>query len=363
MTEIKIATATSEMNFREICENAKGINNRKVEILIIRLFMRYAVRAFGLKIGSRFLNIAISLFPKNPKNNKLQYLKYLLQINQKRINSFIFLSKNNLEKSIEEKIRWAELSSEQSKSKRVRIASKMYLTIMNKYGFGHNSKNYKLNSLVDNTIKKTDQIFYIFGPNSKNAPSEKYSDATLVLMKPISQPIDAYKNKYLYMNSIYYRTVICRNPEIEKKQKNDFNQIYISCRQSEMVAPYQRAKFPICDNIAGPMALGRVLYDLKLRYGKYRCIIEGFDFYIKPKSYGAYYPTLINSKEEIVNEKAICLSVAEHDGLYNFLFVKEMLKGIELIDSKDFREIIEMDGKEYLNELSRNRRFSTLKNI
>ena len=355
----QIASATNDMGFREICEDVKGINNRNFSIKATRLAMRYMTRIFGMNLSGSLLALIVAFLPKNIKNQNSRYLIYLLKINMKRINSFYHLSQNNLIEAVQDKIQWAEVSLQESKSLRVRLLSKHYLATMAKFGF--TKKNYE--------IKKarrplgTDQIFYIFGPNSKTEPSLKYTDATLVLMKPVSLNTDRFKNVYLYMNSIYYRTVLTQDDELKKNVLSKHQQVFVSCRQSELSEPFKRAKFPLCDSLAGPMALGRVLYDLQLRHGNFKCIIEGFDFYIRPSSYSSYYPTLINSKKDEINERAICLSLAEHDGLYNFLFVKEILEELELIDSEEFKKIINMTGEEYLDELSKNRKFKTLKDL
>ena len=44
-------------------------------------------------------------------------------------------------------------------------------------------------------------------------------------------------------------------------------------------------------------------------------------------------------------------SLSDHDLLYNFLFIKELTKYINLIDSHRFKEIIRMTGDEYMEEL------------
>lgn len=355
----KIASATNDMKFREICEDAPGINNKKLDIKLVRLFIRYSTRLFGMRIGGALLALILSALPKNIKNKNYEYLIYLLKINMKRINSFYHLGLAELRNSVEDKIQWAEISFNESKSLKVRLLSKHYLALMSKYGFSNS--NYSVKKSTE--AQKIDRVFYIFGPNSQTDLSQKYANATLVLMKPISLNTEMFKNTYLYVNSIYYKRVLTQDEELKKSLLKKYQQIFVSCRQSILEAPFQRAKFPLCDSLAGPMALGRVLYDLKLRYGEFKCIIEGFDFYVQPSSYSSYYPTLINNKKSEINERAICLSLAEHDGLYNFLFVKEIMEGIELIDSEDFKKIIGMSGMEYLNELSKNRRFKTLRSL
>lgn len=355
----KIASVTNHVGFREICEDAPGINNRKFTIKFTRLVLRYMTRLIGMGFSSSVLSLLISILPKNIKNKNSKYLSYLLKMNMKRINSFYHLSQDKLREAVQDKIQWAEISLQESESLKVRLLSKHYLALMSKYGF--TNKPYAIKKFNRNL--NTEQVFYIFGPNSKTEPSLKYSDATLVLMKPVLLNTDKFKNIFLYMNSVYYKNVLTQDNELKVKVLNKYQQVFVSCRQSELSYPFQRAKFPLGDNLGSPMALGRVLYDLKLRHGNFKCIIEGFDFYIQSSSYSSYYPTLINSKKDEINERAICLSLAEHDGLYNFLFVKDILEDLQLIDSEGFKKIISMNGEEYLDELSKNRKFKTLRDL
>jgi hypothetical protein len=121
--------------------------------------------------------------------------------------------------------------------------------------------------------------------------------------------------------------------------------------------PIIRANFPIGDNIASPMALGRLLYNLMMKYGSFTCVIEGFDFYLDKKMYASYYPSLSMDKNQ---EQLICSGLAAHDSLYNFLYAKELVKKLDIIDSQDFKALVEMSGKLYLEELSKIRDFKTL---
>jgi len=127
-----------------------------------------------------------------------------------------------------------------------------------------------------------------------------------------------------------------------------------------LALPFKRAKFPISDNIAAPMALGRVLYNLIYTHGSFNCVIEGFDFYLSEEMYSKSYPSLARQADNSINEQLICSSLVAHDALYNFLYVRELVSMLNLKDSGSFKNLIKMDGHMYLNKLANVRNFKTL---
>ena len=112
------------------------------------------------------------------------------------------------------------------------------------------------------------------------------------------------------------------------------------------------------ENLASPMALGRLLYNLVMEYGVFSCVIEGFDCYLDKGMYASYYPTLSKDKRQ---EQLICSGLAGHDALYNFLYIKEVAGMLDITDSVDFKKIIGMSGRLYLDKLSQIRKFETLR--
>ena len=62
-----------------------------------------------------------------------------------------------------------------------------------------------------------------------------------------------------------------------------------------------------------------------------------------------------------VIEEGVVQSLSDHDLLYNFLFLKELGKYMNLIHSQQFNEIISMTSDQYMEELKIARDFTKLK--
>ena len=78
--------------------------------------------------------------------------------------------------------------------------------------------------------------------------------------------------------------------------------------------------------------------------------------------YASYYPSLTRIKGK-VDERIICDSLADHDALFNFLYVKEVCEYLNVHDSNDFRELCAKSGDWYLSKLQKIRKFELLKNL
>jgi len=353
--------AIKKIPFIEVSEVIKGINNKSVNIKAIRLLIRYLTKWFGYYFSSIILSILVKLSNKcSTKSNELYYMKYLLETNKLRIDYLECLSKNNLDDAVSKKNKWARIVANKSLSKKSRCNAKAYLSLLSRYGYydGYiNGFQCRKNNI------KSDRKFYLYGPNAKTKPSLKYKNYTLVLMKPMEIKDDCYRNKILFLNSVYYNTVVSKNEYVRKSIIKEYDDIYVSCQEAILTDPFVKAKFPLGDNIAGAMALGRVLYNLINSYGEFSCVIEGFDFYLESTPYGSYYPTMTRKKNNTLNEQVICSGLAHHDALYNFLYAKSLVCYLDVIDSLDFKRIMEYNGKEYLDALSKARNFKSLCNI
>ena len=65
-------------------------------------------------------------------------------------------------------------------------------------------------------------------------------------------------------------------------------------------------------------------------------------------------------KNNRIDEQQIVQSLADHDPLYNFLFVKELSSYVNFIKSSRFIKIVNMTGNKYLEELASARDFRLL---
>ena len=59
-------------------------------------------------------------------------------------------------------------------------------------------------------------------------------------------------------------------------------------------------------------------------------------------------------------ELEYCISLVDHDFMFNFVITKKLLENINLIDSADFKKIIQLKSREYADRLFQARDFSTL---
>jgi len=122
---------------------------------------------------------------------------------------------------------------------------------------------------------------------------------------------------------------------------------------------FEHSKMLPCSELCGSMALGRVLYNLILRNGRFNCVIEGYDQYLSTDAYSKHYPTLTRINNNI-DEQKVVQGLADHDALYNFLIVKELSSCITFVNSGNFKDIVKMDGNKYIKELISARDFSLL---
>lgn len=343
--------------FREICEVVVGIDNQHLIIKLPRVFIRLLVRSAGYKVSARILGGLLLLKKRNTDSRWLKYLFYLLEVNKMRIEYFDLLYDNQFISAVLKKNKWAEFSLTESMNYGSRLSARRYLSLLSRHGYG--VQNYEKCEIAPKGA--TDKKFYIYGPNAMVAPSTKYQDHILVLMKPIGTDISCFKQKILFSNSAYYGNVISGNKDMKIKLLEEFQTIYVNCRKAKISPPFVRSKFPIGDQLASPMALGRVLYNLLIRYGKFSCVIEGFDFYLDKNMYADYYPTPAEQPNGIISEQVMCSSLAEHDALYNFLFVKELMAYLKILDSHAFKEVIKVSGMDYLNRLAKVRDFRSLR--
>lgn len=354
--EIRRVAALRKVRFREICETTAGIDNKSPVIKLARLFIRYLVRTVGYPAAARILGLLLRAIKGSGTSRVTGYIRYLMEINKLRIEYIDALANNNLYAATLKKNQWAEVTLKNSMSRMSRFDARGYLSLLSRHGF-YNGKCGGSRTASETVSEKR---FYIYGPNASSRPSRKYADYVLVLTKPIDVDIGLFKEKILFLNSVYYYNVVCKNDVLKNEIINRYEQIYVSCRQT-VLPPFIRSKFPMGAEIASAQGLGRVLYNLTRKHGKFSCVIEGFDLYLKPTAFSSYYPTLLRDKHGALSESAICHTLVDHDALYNFLYVKELAGMLDIVDSSDFKRIIEMSGESYLDELSKVRKFTLLR--
>ena len=356
MLAIKKPTKAS-LRYREICESGPGINNLSPITKATRLLIRATVRLFGYASAIRILGYYLYIIKLLCGRRKC-YIRHLVDINKMRLECLVLFANGRIKESIKMKIEWANAITMNSSSQAAKNAAKLYLCVMAKYGYcsSHDIVRPALecaSSGNEQALKK----FYIYGPNSNAPPDLKYADHTIVLTKMIDTPVTDYGDVILFLNSYTYTQFgNAEKSSLTRKYKT----IYVHCRVSKIEPPFIAAKFPAGDSIAGAMGLGRILYCLLMEYGRFQCVIEGFDFYLSERGYGGYVATGVPTDDPVLAERVICQSLADHDALFNFLYVKELASTLDVAGSSEFLKIIGMSGDEYMERLVNVRKFCTL---
>ena len=350
------------VRFREFYDVKPGLNNLYLPIKCTRVFIRYTTRLAGYSISQRIFLIILRLLNYLDSILDVSYITYLFKINTYRIGYREAMYKTGLPSSVNKKNEWAEYTIMHSKSMQARLNAKVYLSLLSRHGFYKNTSSYKQPIINPKLLtKSTNKKIYIYGPNANNPPNPKYKDYLLVVLKPIDFDLSDFKEKLLFVNGAYYLTKMVNDSELCSKLMDIYGRVIVSSL-STIDKPLEKAKFPMFGNIAAGQALARVMYNLIYRYGSFTCVIEGFDFYLDNVMYASYYPTLTREKDK-VDEQIVCDALADHDALFNFLYVKELCEYLNVNDSHDFKQLYTKSGNWYLSKLQEVRNFELLKNL
>jgi len=351
-----------DVRFRELYDVKPGLNNLFLPIKCVRLFIRYTTRLFGYSISRRIFLSVVRLLNQLGSSRDISYINYLFRINTYNLQYREALCKAGLMTAVKKKNEWAEYVISHSKSIKVRLNAKVYLSLLSRHGFYKHSTSLSqpvINLKLLNSF--TNKKIYIYGPNAKHPPNLKYKDHLIVVLKPVEFNLTGFKEKLLIVNSVYYFTKMHNNNEYCSQLLSTFDQVIVSSL-SNIDRQFEKAKFPMSDNLSAPQALGRVIYNLIHRFGRFSCVVEGFDFYLDKAMYASYYPTLTRKKDKL-DEQIVCSALADHDALFNFLYVKELCEYLNIHDSGDFKELYTKSGKWYLEKLQEVRNFKLLKNL
>ncbi len=344
-------------SFREICDDQEIHSNLNFKNKFIRVSIRYVVILLNLNGGIKFLSF-LSLLLR--KKRKYSYPKYLLKINIYRLKYLKALSQDNLHFAIELKEDWANYVKNKSISRKNIANANLYLKTTS-----NNQNNSKAEgNLALDKDKGDRKKFYIYGPGSQNEPNPKYKDFTLVLIKPLPENQNYFKNPILFLNSYYFTNIIQGNNKIIDSLIQRHSKIYLSCMTSSLPDGFERVDLVDEGYIASEMSLQRLLDFLYKKYGMYECVIEGFNFYLEKDAYkNQNYHKLTRDAAGRIDEKEMCFSLAEHDFYFNFIRTQEIAKKIDIKDSTEFKKIISLNAFDYVQKLSSSRDFTSLKKL
>jgi len=327
--------------------NLAGRTIRFLAKLMIRYFPKSLLNVFSALIKK--IN-----FPE------FRYFYYFLSSRIFERDYLSLLKDSAILKAVRKKNEWAYFILESSFDKNEVEVAEHYLSTLSKFGYAdYNKSSDYLNDEIKKISHNSKEVFYLYGPNASNPPDIDYRDCTLVVTKDIEQNVDQFRDSILFLNHIYYRTKIENDQSFKEKLLNKYGKIYISSMLPIQDIEFEHSKMLPCSDLCGSMALGRIFYNLLLKNGSFKCIIEGYDQYIITKAYSNHYPTLTRINNNI-DEQKVVQGLADHDPLYNFLIVKELSKHINFYKSDNFTQIINMSGDEYIKKLIDARDFSLL---
>ena len=332
--------------FREIYDDQDLYDNLRLDIKFIRVFIRYAVRIFGISYSILILKCALSLASLK---KGFSYHAYLIRINIYRLENFLKLSSEDYLGSFRIKEKWAQYVIKHSPSKKNIGNAKYYSKIVS-------ADDNALKEVCENNLKK----FYIYGPSSQNDPLEKYNDYTLIHLKPFPKELN-FHDEILFLNSFYFTNAIEGNEKLQERLYKRYKKIYVTCMTSQLPSNFIRVPLSNEGFMASEMGLQRILKFLIQKYGNVECIIEGFDFYLSEDAYQNKNYDKLTRKQSGIDEEEICLSIAEHDFYFNFKITKQFMNNIKLTDSYDFQKIISMSPDQYCSELLKVRSFKLIK--
>jgi hypothetical protein len=348
----------SSLIFREIIEKNTR-NNRTLSVLLTRALIRYPVRIFSLNFSKillkQYLNLYKILFFK-----KKFYEKYLFKINIFRIECKIFLANQKLNEYVKKKIEWSNFILSSSLIEEEKKAASQYLNILKLYGY-YGQKKFLVRShkikKIKNHKSKIRKKLYLYGPNSTLAPDLKYSKYTIVLTKPINHDISLFSNSFLILNSYTSNQLTKKDKKFLLKK---YDKIYLSRSKKKIKPPFKKFDIGIGGHIASLMALGRILNQFSKMYPNSEFVIEGFDFYLSKNSYSGSTLTGFPLNFKLLTERLICESLFDHDPLFNFLYVKNIISKIRIKESYKFLNIISLTSDQYFKKLCKVRDFSSL---
>ena len=301
----------------------------------------------------RFLK---SLFFIKKKLQTGSYILYLIKINISKLEYMLALANANFNEVVQIKTNWAKYVIKNSSSGLDREISREYLRIISTDNITNNK------SIVSKKEFSAQEVFYIFGPNAEYPPSLEHPNHRLVLTKPLTSDKNFYKNPILFVNAEYYFHKISSDEAFQKHLARTYSMIFVKDKNKTLKKPFFNSEEPIMGNIAAPMALGIIIYNLIKKFGMTQCVITGFDFYTKKETYAKNYPSLMGMKDETIDAEKLFLSLADHDPIYDFLYVKNLIlkNNIQIIKSLKFCEIMSLTPENYFSKLCSARNFKPL---
>lgn len=314
-------------SFREIIDPT--IFRYKIFELVIRALVRYPVRLLGTQTGLYYLSILSHIFRYNSS------AKYFIQINIFYLKSKYYVFNNDFKNFIDIKNRWINYVIDHSKNNNDIYISKYYKSNFDKFFNDRSEFKY--------TNKNKNEEYYIYGPNSEILPSTDKSNVNLILTKYPKFDPQNFKSIILFLNSYSSNQL---TPEM-------YNELFDKYEIVLKNQTYQeKAKILLANpesEIASSMGLNRILRHLILTASdkRYAIKLDGFDLYTKSNVFSGKILSAVSEMNMIDQNKMVLTALWQHDFVYNFLELKDLLLRFDIIESAEVLEIVNLDLEQY----------------
>tara|TARA_B100000780_G_C21062735_1_gene427230 strand:+ start:123 stop:1211 length:1089 start_codon:yes stop_codon:yes gene_type:complete len=352
--------------YREISDSEPDYSNLSISIKMTRLIIRLIINLFSFKNTIKIMKAIIFVFKNTPFFNT-QNCQYLININLYKIKFLSHLSQNNFIESLSTKIEWSNYVLNNSSCNSSSSNAEAFIELIN-----NNICIDHAGSLLQAFSDDRDEEMFnvpmmvIEGPtaNEMDIKEDVQRMSTLVHLKPFTSDLSSYKYKILYLNSFFYKNKVENDLKYQSELLKCYDKIYVSCSISKLPNFFTRLPRAAEGNISSPMALGRVIQHLTTKISpsiEVKFIVNGFDLYLSKDPYSrSSYIKLTRNVEALIEERELCLSLAEHDLFYNFMYLRFLSSKISIINSPSFSKIMNMKMSEYLEELASSRNFKSL---
>jgi hypothetical protein len=328
---IKFEQLSKNTSFREITSSTNF--RYRIFELVIRALVRYPVRLFGSKTGLSYLSIVSHIFPLNSD------ARYFIQINFFYLAAKYYIFNNDFKNYINIKNRWINYVIDHSKNENDIFISKYYKSNFDKF--------YNNISEVKYLNKFKNEEYYIYGPNSQIVPSTDKSNVNLILTKYPIFEVQNFRSITLFLNSY-------SSNQLTPEMYNELFDKYELVLKNETLQG--KAKILLANpesEMASSMGLNRILRHLILtdRDKRYSVKLDGFDLYTKSNVFSGKILSAVSEMNTIDQNEMVLTALWQHDFIYNFLELKDLLLSFDIVESAGVLEIVNLDLEQYWNSV------------
>ena len=352
--------------FNEICEDVSNISNTNIIIFITRITIRIIINYFNPKYSKKIFKLLTGLFPiysLKKEKSIYYYIIYLIHINKIYLEHLSLYSSEQIIEAVFKKISLVIFKYNYSISKSTKYSASLYISRVVKFNCFNEKSNIKSNLINKDLLTSYNDknLFYIYGPNSNYAPNKVYNNFNIILTKPLKLKLDNFFKKLLFVNHTYFIKKLNNNANFQDIILEKYDKITISSRELKRKYPqFNYSKFLTNDSTFSLFMLGNILNSLKKESSNNILVIEGFDNYTKDSIYIDEYPSTVKNKNPDQKEVNYCISIIDHDPLFNLILLKDLSKNFNIINSDKFIDIINLAPKEYLEIIQKRRRFKLI---